>query len=76
MQYLESPVNGALILAGTCAVLYQAITAGPDQWTAFLKMFDESRFEHATVLDFSCLTLLAPYWVLHDATQRQWDSRC
>ncbi|KAK9800341.1 hypothetical protein WJX73_006000 [Symbiochloris irregularis] len=74
-QYLESPVNGVLILAGTCAVLYQALTAGGAEWAAFLKMFDESRFEHATILDFSCLTLLAPFWLLQDAQQRQWDSR-
>lgn len=75
-QWLESPFNGALILAGTCAVLFQAATAGPEQWSAFLKMFDESRFEHVTILDFSSLLLLAPYWVLNDAGQRQWESRC
>ena len=75
MRLTESRVNAALILAGTCTLLFQAATAGPEQWAMFLKMFDESRFEHVTILDFSCLTLFAPYWVLHDAAQREWDER-
>lgn len=74
--FAESRISAVLTLASTCFVVFLAATAGSEQWSYFLKMFDESRFEHVTILDFSSLVLLAPYWVLQDATQREWNDRC
>lgn len=73
--FAESRISAVLTLASTCFVVFLAATAGSEQWSYFLKMFDESRFEHVTILDFSSLVLLAPYWVLQDATQREWNDR-
>ena len=50
--------------------------AGPEAWLSYFRMFDESRFVHVTSLDFVFLTLLAPFWVLNDASKRQWSQRC
>ena len=51
------------------------LCAGPEAWQAYFRMFDESRFVHVTSLDFCFLTLLAPFWVLNDASKRQWSQR-
>ena len=50
--------------------------AGGQAWLGYFSMFDESRFVHVTSLDFLALTLLAPFWVLNDASTRSWSDRC
>lgn len=57
------------------ATLTCGMHAGPAAWQGYFSMFDESRFVHVTSLDFVFLTLLAPFWVLNDASKRQWSER-
>ena len=50
-----------------------ALFAGDASWQAFSELFAKSRFTHVTTLDFSVLTLMAPFWVLNDAEYRKWN---
>ena len=75
MQATESPITSWFLLASAVLFVFQAATAGPQQWATYSKLFDESRFCHVTTIDFLALTASAPVWMWNDAEVRQWQSR-
>jgi len=76
VQATESPITSWLLLASAVLFVFQAATAGANQWAGYGKLFDESRFCHVTTIDFLALTASAPLWMWNDAEVRQWQSRC
>lgn len=48
---------------------------GGAAWYEFLRLFDSSRLVHATTIDFTICTLLAPFWMSNDAEGRKWEQR-
>ena len=75
VQATESPITSWFLLASAVLFVFQAATAGPQQWAGYSKLFDESRFCHVTTIDFLALTASAPLWMWNDAEVRQWQSR-
>lgn len=75
VQATESPITAWLLLASAALFVFQAATAGGQQWAGYSKLFDESRFCHVTTIDFLALTLSAPVWMWNDAEVRQWQNR-
>ena len=75
VQATESPLAAWLLFASAALFVIQAATAGGQQWGAYSKLFDESRFCHVTTIDFLALTLSAPVWMWNDAEVRQWQDR-
>ena len=75
VQATENPITAWLLLGSAALFVFQAATAGGQQWAAYSKLFDESRFCHVTTIDFLALTLSAPVWMWNDAEVRQWQNR-
>ena len=75
VQATENPITSWLLFGSAALFVFQAATAGDQQWASYSKLFDESRFCHATTIDFLALTLSAPIWMWNDAEVRQWESR-
>lgn len=75
VQATENPITSWLLFGSAALFVFQAATAGGQQWAGYSKLFDESRFCHATTIDFLALTLSAPVWMWNDAEVRQWESR-
>jgi uncharacterized membrane protein len=75
MRAAETVWLPAGLLAGSVYWLYHALSAGTDSWLYYLQLFDESRLVHATSVDFALCTLLMPFWLSNDASQRKWESR-
>ena len=71
----ESPIIAWLLLVSAVACLGQAALAGGEAWAGFLRYFDESRAVHATAIDFTALTVVAPTWMRNDAQVRRWEGR-
>ncbi|PRW58694.1 hypothetical protein C2E21_3280 [Chlorella sorokiniana] len=72
---MESPVVAVLCLAGATWCVAQAALAGPQQWNAYFRLLEESRFINVMTCDFLCLCALAPFWMANDAQLRNWDKR-
>ncbi|KAI7835501.1 hypothetical protein COHA_010596, partial [Chlorella ohadii] len=72
---MESPVVAVLCLAGAAWCVAQAALAGPQQWDAYFRLLEESRFINVMTCDFLCLCALAPFWMANDAQLRNWDKR-
>ncbi|KAL3149212.1 hypothetical protein ABBQ32_002038 [Trebouxia sp. C0010 RCD-2024] len=75
LQATENPITSWLLFGSAALFVFQAATAGGQQWAGYSKLFDESRFCHATTIDFLALTLSAPVWMWNDSEVRQWESR-
>ena len=59
-----------LLLVGAAFQFQTLVSSSAADWLAFVRLFDESRLVHATTLDFSLFSLLAWYWIAHDARAR------
>lgn len=75
MKGAETLVLPGLLLLGSVYWVGQAVAAGSGAWLDYLKLFDESRFVHATSIDFALFTALAPFWMSNDAEGRGWGPR-
>ena len=73
LRALESPITAAALLLGALSQAYLAVTAGPQAWAEFGRLFDESRLVHVTSLDFLALSSFIPFWVSLDAGARRWS---
>ena len=75
VQATENPITSWLLLGSAALFVFQAATAGSQQWAGYAKLFDESRFCHVTTIDFLALTISAPVWMWNDAEVRNWQNR-
>ncbi|KAL5581687.1 hypothetical protein UlMin_014129 [Ulmus minor] len=72
LNFLESKLTtGVSLAAGVGLIVYAGLADG-DVWKEFFQYFRESRFIHATCLDFALLSAFAPFWVYNDMTVRKW----
>ncbi|XP_062107117.1 uncharacterized protein LOC133818338 isoform X2 [Humulus lupulus] len=72
LNFLESKLTAVVTLAAGLGILISAGLANGDDWSEFFQYFKESRFIHATCLDFTLLSTFAPFWVYNDMTARKW----
>ncbi|KAM2108279.1 hypothetical protein ACFX1Q_025150 [Malus domestica] len=59
------------LAAGLGLIVSAGLAAGAD-WKEYYQYFNESKFIHATSLDFTLLSAFAPFWVYSDMTARKW----
>lgn len=75
MKAAETPWLPALLLAGSAFWVGKGLLALPDAASEYVQLFYSSRLIHATTVDFTLLTALAPFWMSVDAEGRQWEPR-
>ncbi|KAJ4785498.1 transmembrane protein [Rhynchospora pubera] len=75
LNFLESRITAAITLGAGLGLIGYAAIAGGDTWKEFYQYFRESKFIHATCIDFTLLSTFAPFWVYNDATARRWISK-
>ncbi|KAL5704011.1 hypothetical protein ACHQM5_022491 [Ranunculus cassubicifolius] len=74
LNILESKLTaGAVIGAGLGLMAYAALSADASVWKEFYQYFRESKFIHATCVDFCLLSTFAPFWVYNDMSGRRWS---
>ncbi|KAI3939319.1 hypothetical protein MKW98_022187 [Papaver atlanticum] len=71
-NFLESKLTAGISVAAGLGLIIYAGLAGGDAWREFYQYFRESKFIHATCLDFTLLSTFAPFWVYNDMTTRKW----
>ncbi|KAI8552204.1 hypothetical protein RHMOL_Rhmol06G0247900 [Rhododendron molle] len=72
LNFLESKLTaGVSLAAGLGLIIYAGLANGED-WKEFFQYFRESKFIHATCIDFTLLSTFAPFWVYNDMTSRKW----
>ncbi|KAM7264585.1 hypothetical protein ACFE04_002268 [Oxalis oulophora] len=72
LNFLESKLTaGVSLFAAVGLIVYAALASGAD-WKEFFQYFRESKFIHATCLDFTLLSAFAPFCVYNDMTARKW----
>ncbi|KAL2938643.1 NmrA-like family domain-containing protein 1 [Bienertia sinuspersici] len=70
LNFLESKLTaGLLATVGLGLIVYAGLA--PGDWKEFFQYFRESKFVHATCLDFTLLSAFAPFWVYNDMTSRK-----
>ncbi|MCL7035389.1 hypothetical protein MKW94_022903 [Papaver nudicaule] len=72
LNFLESKLTAGISVAAGLGLIVYAGLAGGDVWREFYQYFRESKFIHATCLDFTLLSAFAPFWVYNDMTSRKW----
>ncbi|KAJ3693222.1 hypothetical protein LUZ60_008702 [Juncus effusus] len=75
LNILESRITAAITLAAGLGLIGYAALAGGDSWKEFFQYFRESKFIHATCIDFCLLSTFAPFWVYNDITARRWTNK-
>ncbi|KAL5229396.1 hypothetical protein ABZP36_028172 [Zizania latifolia] len=74
LKFLESKLTaGVTFVVGLGLIIYAA-KAGGEDWREFIRYFRESKFIHATCLDFCLLSAFSPFWVYNDITARRWKN--
>ncbi|KAL5222155.1 hypothetical protein ABZP36_026868 [Zizania latifolia] len=74
LKFLESKLTaGVTFVVGLGLIIYAA-KAGGEDWREFIRYFRESKFIHATCLDFCLLSAFSPFWVYNDMTARRWKN--
>ncbi|CAM0949289.1 unnamed protein product [Alopecurus aequalis] len=72
LKFLESKLTAGVTFAvGLGLIIYAGKATGAD-WREFFQYARESKFIHATCLDFTLLSTFAPFWVYNDMTARRW----
>lgn len=74
LKFLESKLTAGLVFALGIGLIIYAGKAGGDDWKEFIRYFRESKFIHATCLDFTLLSAFSPFWVYNDMTARRWKN--
>ncbi|GLJ18382.1 hypothetical protein SUGI_0325500 [Cryptomeria japonica] len=72
LNFLDSKITAVALIFGGVFVTINAGVAGGDAWKEFYQYFRESKFIHATCIDFLTLSSLCPFWVYNDMTYRNW----
>ncbi|XP_058112710.1 uncharacterized protein LOC131255841 isoform X2 [Magnolia sinica] len=75
LNILESKITAGILIAAGLGVIGYAGLADGDVWKEFYQYFRESKFIHITSIDFSLLSVFAPFWVYNDMTARKWELR-
>ncbi|KAL5711923.1 hypothetical protein ACHQM5_014147 [Ranunculus cassubicifolius] len=74
LNILESKLTaGVVIGAGLGLMAYATLSADASVWKEFYQYFRESKFIHATCVDFCLLSTFAPFWVYNDMSGRRWS---
>ncbi|KAM1512646.1 hypothetical protein ACFX1Z_024181 [Malus domestica] len=68
---LQFDISFISLAAGLGLIVSAGLAAGAD-WKEYYQYFNESKFIHATSLDFTLLSAFAPFWVYSDMTARKW----
>ncbi|KAM1274317.1 hypothetical protein ACFX1Q_025150 [Malus domestica] len=68
---LQFDISCISLAAGLGLIVSAGLAAGAD-WKEYYQYFNESKFIHATSLDFTLLSAFAPFWVYSDMTARKW----
>ncbi|KAL6646477.1 hypothetical protein ACP70R_018085 [Stipagrostis hirtigluma subsp. patula] len=74
LNFLESKITAAVVFALGLGLIIYAGKASGDDWKEFIRYFRESKFIHATCLDFTLLSAFSPFWVYNDMTARRWKN--
>ncbi|CAL5006838.1 unnamed protein product [Urochloa decumbens] len=74
LKFLESKLTAGVVFALGIGLIIYAGKAGGEDWTEFIRYFRESKFIHATCLDFTLLSAFSPFWVYNDMTARRWKN--
>ncbi|PAN34522.1 hypothetical protein PAHAL_6G154700 [Panicum hallii] len=74
LKFLESKLTAGVVFALGIGLIIYAGKAGGDDWKEFIRYFRESKFIHATCLDFTLLSTFSPFWVYNDMTARRWKN--
>ncbi|KQJ96301.1 uncharacterized protein LOC100834119 isoform X1 [Brachypodium distachyon] len=74
LKFLESKLTAGVMFAVGLGLIIYAGKAGGDDWREFFQYFRESKFIHATCLDFCLLSTFSPFWVYNDMTARRWKN--
>ncbi|KAL6842450.1 hypothetical protein ACP4OV_027685 [Aristida adscensionis] len=72
LKFLESKITAGVVFALGLGLIIYAGKASGDDWKEFIRYFRESKFIHATGIDFTLLSTFAPFWVYNDMTARRW----
>ncbi|XP_015082093.1 uncharacterized protein LOC107025843 [Solanum pennellii] len=72
LNLLESKLTAGITMAAGLGIIFYAGLSSGDVWKEFYQYFRESRFVHATSIDFSLLSAFAPFWIYNDMTARKW----
>ncbi|XP_078443711.1 uncharacterized protein LOC144713095 [Wolffia australiana] len=72
LNFLESKITAAVVAASGIGLIAYAGLASGEDWTEFFQYFRQSKFIHATCLDFSLLSAFSAFWVFNDMTVRKW----
>eukprot|EP01018_Ginkgo_biloba_P024619 Gb_40012 [translate_table: standard] len=75
LNLVESKVTAMALVFGGLVLAINAGVAGEDAWKEFFQYFRESKFIHATSIDFLTLWSLSPFWVYNDMTVRKWFNK-
>ncbi|KAF0892005.1 hypothetical protein E2562_012485, partial [Oryza meyeriana var. granulata] len=74
LKFLESKLTAGVTFAVGLGLIIYAAKAGGEDWQEFIRYFRESKFIHATCLDFCLLSAFSPFWVYNDMTARRWKN--
>ncbi|KAM0959042.1 hypothetical protein TB2_023874 [Malus domestica] len=72
LNFLGSKLTAWISLAAGLGLIVSAGLAAGADWKEYYQYFNESKFIHATSLDFTLLSAFAPFWVYSDMTARKW----
>ncbi|KAI4341797.1 hypothetical protein MLD38_026478 [Melastoma candidum] len=72
LNLLESKLTAGVVFLAGMGLVISAASAGVADWMEFYQYFRESKFIHATSIDFTLLSVFAPFWVYNDITARKW----
>ncbi|KAI7742019.1 hypothetical protein M8C21_029279, partial [Ambrosia artemisiifolia] len=61
--------------AAGLGLIVNASLATGDNWKEYLQYFGGSRLIHVTSIDFTLLSMFAPFWVYNDMTARKWTDK-
>lgn len=75
LKILESKITAVTLILGGVVLTISAGLAGEGAWKEFFQYFRESKFIHATCIDFLTLSTLSPFWVYNDMTVRNWFNK-
>lgn len=74
LKFLESKLTAGVTFAVGLGLIIYAGRAGGADWQEFFQYARESKFIHATSIDFTLLSTFSPFWVYNDMTARRWKN--
>uniref|UniRef100_A0ACD5ZU35 Uncharacterized protein n=1 Tax=Avena sativa TaxID=4498 RepID=A0ACD5ZU35_AVESA len=74
LKFLESKLTAGVTFAVGLGLIIYAAKAGGADWQEFFQYARESKFIHATSIDFTLCSAFSPFWVYNDMTARRWKN--